>query len=124
MRIEEIYKRNHTKRPFEIQKITDAVLKAMISVKVGTLKDAETIAEKVKKQITKKKNDIPHYIPNVEEIQDLVEQTLMKSEFLDVAKAYILYRNIQTKKGKEIFLKEESHSSHTNIQSYMNTYLQ
>ena len=48
----------------------------------------------------------------------------MKSEFLDVAKAYILYRNIQTKKEKEIFLKEESHSSHTNIQSYMNMYLQ
>ena len=39
-----------------------------------------------------------NYIPNVEEIQDIVEHTLMKSEFLDVAKAYILYRNIQTKK--------------------------
>jgi ribonucleoside-diphosphate reductase beta chain len=45
-----------------------------------------------------RKNEIPNYVPNVEEIQDLVEQTLMKSEFLDVAKAYILYRNTQTKK--------------------------
>ena len=98
MRIEEIYKRNHTKRPFEIQKITDAVLKAMISVKVGELNDAEIIAEKVQKKLLERKKDIPHYVPNVEEIQDLVEQTLMKSEFLDVAKAYILYRNIQTKK--------------------------
>ena len=51
MRIEEIYKRNHTKRPFEIQKITDAVLKAMISIKVGTLEDAEIIAEKVKNKL-------------------------------------------------------------------------
>ena len=80
--------------------------------------------QKSKKQITRKKKDITHYIPNVEEIQDLVEQTLMKSEFLDVAKAYILYRNIQTKKRQSNILKEESHSSHTNIQSYMNTYLQ
>ena len=103
MRIEEIYKRNHTKRPFEIQKITDAVLKAMISVKVGTLEDAEIIANKVQNKLLERKIDIPHYKPNVEEIQDLVEQTLMKSEFLDVAKAYILYRNIQTKKEKEIF---------------------
>ena len=55
MRIEEIYKRNHTKRPFEIQKITDAVLKAMISVKVGTLEDAEIIAEKVKNKLLERK---------------------------------------------------------------------
>jgi ribonucleoside-diphosphate reductase beta chain len=45
-----------------------------------------------------RKNKIPNYVQNVEEIQDLAEQTLMKSEFLDVAKAYILYRNTQTKK--------------------------
>ena len=55
MRIEEIYKRNHTKRPFEIQKITDAVLKAMISVKVGELNDAEIIAEKVERKLLERK---------------------------------------------------------------------
>ena len=32
------------------------------------------------------------------EIQDLVEQKLMQSEFLDAAKAYILYRNMQSEK--------------------------
>jgi ribonucleoside-diphosphate reductase alpha chain len=31
-------------------------------------------------------------IPNVEEVQDLVEETLMKEGLYDVAKAYILYR--------------------------------
>ena len=45
-----------------------------------------------------RKRDIPNYVPNVEEIQDLVEQNLMTSKFLNVAKAYILYRNIQAKK--------------------------
>ena len=98
MHIETIFKRSHSKMPFKIEKITDAVLKAMVSVKNGTPNDAENIAKKVYETLLERKNKIKSYVPNVEEIQDLVERTLMKSEFLDVAKAYILYRNIQTKK--------------------------
>tara|TARA_B100002052_G_scaffold43020_1_gene35829 strand:+ start:469779 stop:471053 length:1275 start_codon:yes stop_codon:yes gene_type:complete len=98
MHIEQIFKRNHAKMPFQMEKITEAVYKAMISVKSGELKDAEEIAKQVHSTLLKRKKDIPNYVPNVEEIQDLVEQTLMQSQFLDVAKAYILYRNIQTKK--------------------------
>ena len=98
MQIKEIFKRNHTKMPFQIEKITEAVLKAMLSVKNGSPKDAEEIANKVCFILNERGASIPNYVPNVEEIQDLVEQTLMKSEFLDVAKAYILYRNIQAKK--------------------------
>ena len=98
MQIEEIFKRNHVKMPFQIEKITEAVFKAMISVKNGEPKDAELIANQVNNVLLKRKLEIPNYVPNVEEIQDLVEQTLMQSQFLDVAKAYILYRNIQTKK--------------------------
>ncbi len=84
--------------PFQIKKITEAILKAMISVENGSSEEAEGIAKQVYGSLLDRKNKIPNYVPNVEEIQDLVEQTLMKSEFLDVAKAYILYRNIQTKK--------------------------
>ncbi len=98
MHIETIFKRSHTKMPFQIKKITEAIFKAMVSVKNGSQEDAEGIAKQVYSSLLKRKNEIPNYVPNVEEIQDLVEQTLMKSEFLDVAKAYILYRNIQTKK--------------------------
>ena len=98
MHIEQIFKRNHAKMPFQMEKITEAVFKAMISVKSGELKDAEEIAKQVHGSLLKRKKEIPNYVPNVEEIQDLVEQTLMQSQFLDVAKAYILYRNIQTKK--------------------------
>ena len=98
MHIEAIFKRSHVKMPYKVEKITEAVLKAMLSVKNGQPKDAENIASKVNESLLKRKREIPNYIPNVEEIQDLVEQTLMQSEFLDVAKAYILYRNIQTKK--------------------------
>ena len=98
MQIEAIFKRSHVKMPYKVEKITEAVLKAMLSVKNGQPKDAENIASKVNESLLRRKREIPNYIPNVEEIQDLVEQKLMQSEFLDVAKAYILYRNIQTKK--------------------------
>ena len=47
MQIKEIFKRNHSKMPFQIEKITEAVLKAMLSVKNGSPKDAEEIANKV-----------------------------------------------------------------------------
>ena len=98
MQIQEIFKRNHTKRPFQIEKISEAILKAMISVKNGNPNDAENIAQQVYSDLLNRKRDIPNYVPNVEEIQDLVEQNLMTSKFLNVAKAYILYRNIQAKK--------------------------
>ena len=98
MQIQEIFKRNHTKRPFQIEKISEAILKAMISVKNGNPNDAKNVAQQVYNDLLKRKRDIPNYVPNVEEIQDLVEQNLMTSKFLNVAKAYILYRNIQAKK--------------------------
>jgi len=98
MQIENIFKRNFSKKTFELEKVTDAILKAMISVKNGDVKDAEIIATKVYDELLARKKESPNYIPNVEEIQDLVETTLMQSEFLDVAKAYILYRNTQSKK--------------------------
>ncbi len=100
MSVEHILKRDFSKKSFELTKITDAVLRAMMSVKKGDVKDAENISLCVHTILNKRKENTPNYIPNVEEIQDLVEQELMKSEFLDVAKAYILYRNQQTEKRK------------------------
>ncbi len=100
MQVESIFKRSHDKRVFKLEKITDAILKAMISVKNGDLQDAEKIANEVNKSLIARAIKIPNYTPNVEEIQDLVEKKLMQSEFLDVAKAYILYRNTQNQKRK------------------------
>ncbi len=97
-RIEHIFKRDFTKKQFEFEKITDAILRAMISVKNGDVKDAEKISNDVYNALLIRKKELNNYVPNVEEVQDLVEQTLMKSEFLDVAKAYILYRNTQARK--------------------------
>ena len=47
MNIETIFKRSHTKMPFKIKKITEAILKAMVSVNNGSLEEAEGIAKQV-----------------------------------------------------------------------------
>tara|TARA_B100001142_G_scaffold297831_1_gene320501 strand:+ start:10153 stop:11469 length:1317 start_codon:yes stop_codon:yes gene_type:complete len=98
IQIENIFKRNFAKKPFELEKITDAILRAMISVKNGDVKDAEAVSMDVYNELLSRKKESPNYVPNVEEIQDLVEHKLMQSKYLDVAKAYILYRNTQAKK--------------------------
>ena len=98
MRIDTIFKRDFSKETFELEKVTDAVLKAMLSVKNGDVRDAENITNDIHAILLERKKNSSNYVPNVEEIQDLVEQTLMKSQFLDVAKSYILYRNKQAQK--------------------------
>ena len=93
-----IFKRDQSQQKFNSQKIIDAISCAMLAAEEGDIDAARKITENVINKLDLKIQNNPRYIPNVEEIQDLVEQTLMKSEFLDVAKAYILYRNIQAKK--------------------------
>jgi len=52
-------------------------------------KDIPTLARKVSKEVEKK---VGKEIPNIEVIQDTVEQVLVKEGYDTVAKAYILYR--------------------------------
>ena len=79
--IEKIFKRDFNQKQFELEKITDAILKAMLSVKNGDVRDAEKISNDVYQELVSRKIDSPNYVPNVEEIQDLVEHKLMQSEF-------------------------------------------
>ena len=71
MNIDTIIKRNYSKTSFQPEKITNAILKAMISVNNGELEDAERITLKVNEDLISRKDSISNYIPNVEEIQDL-----------------------------------------------------
>lgn len=91
--MEYIVKRDFTKELFDIQKITKAILKAMEAVGHGTHEDAQNIALLVFTALKERQNGDQEYTPTVEEVQDIVETKLMISEFTDVAKAYILYRN-------------------------------
>ncbi|HPE82213.1 MAG: ribonucleotide-diphosphate reductase subunit beta [Aequorivita sp.] len=100
MEITHVIKRDSTTKLFHLQKITDAILKAMTAAKHGGPEEAQLISENVYKALLERKRVDGKYIPTVEEVQDFVETKLMESGFFDVAKRYILYRNQQTLKRK------------------------
>lgn len=100
LEITEIIKRDYETSPFVLNKISNAIEKAMMSVGNGTKEDAKGIAAKVFEALLERRADDQNYVPTVEEVQDLVELKLMDSQFLDVAKAYILYRDEQARNRK------------------------
>lgn len=100
MEITQIIKRDYETSEFVLNKITNAIEKAMMSVNIGTREDAETISQNVYKSLLETKSKEPLYIPTVEQVQDIVEDKLMESAFTNVAKAYILYRNEQARRRK------------------------
>lgn len=83
-----IIKRNGAIVPFEKDKITQAILKAFLEVdgEIYEVDTAEDIATDIEKDFGKAT------ITDVETVQDLVEEYLMRSERPDVARAYIRYR--------------------------------
>jgi len=90
MEIMKIRKRDGSVIPFQQDKITDAIWKAVKSVG-GTDKEkskylSEIIFKKIK-EIYELKG-----ILGVEEIQDLIEKVLIEEGHAKVAKSYILYR--------------------------------
>src|SRR5690606_26871868 len=92
MEITKVQKRNGDIKDFNIQKIIKAVGNAMREVGDGERDDAEKVAELVYQELLQRAEMNPKYIPNMEEIQDTVEEALMVSGHRDVARAYIIYR--------------------------------
>lgn len=98
-KIKFIRKRTGEVVPFELERITHAVLKAFEVSKEGGELMAEAIAKNVFKNLLDaqadliKKDKNAKFLPSVEMVQDLVEKELMRSNFVDTAKKYILYRN-------------------------------
>jgi len=97
MEITQIIKRDYETSPFVLNKISNAIEKAMLSVGNGTKEDANVISVNVLKALLDRKEKDYKYVPTVEQVQDLVEEKLMESAFHDVAKAYILYRDEQAR---------------------------
>ena len=93
MKIEHIIKRDFTTTVYDLNKIIDAIEKAMSAVGVGNRQNADDVASLVNQKLLERKKTEPEYIPTIEQVQDTVETQLMESQFPEVAKAYILYRN-------------------------------
>ena len=85
-----VIKRDGTRVLFNPDKIVRAINKAMVSA-YGSVYESDT-AEEIADLIGSRGVDM-----TVEQIQDLVESYLMKSEYPEVAKSYIIYRDQRSK---------------------------
>ncbi len=99
--IQSIKKRDGRIEEFDRSKIANAVFKAFIATKSKDGGRAEDIANQVVETIEKRTTGIP----GVEDVQDAVEEVLIKNGYAAVAKAYILYREkrAQIRKAKQFF---------------------
>jgi ribonucleoside-triphosphate reductase len=84
----EIIKRGGAKVPFDESKICKAIAKAGAATGEFTMAEAEELTRKVIHQLEKHEQEV-----YVEEVQDIVERTLMLSPYKKTAKAYIVYRD-------------------------------
>ncbi|MBR3332019.1 anaerobic ribonucleoside triphosphate reductase [Candidatus Saccharibacteria bacterium] len=84
-----IVKRDGKIVKFDPEKIVDAIAKAGLATEEFKAEKARSLAEKALKKAEEK---ITARTPNVEQIQDIVEEVLMESSYKKTARAYIRYR--------------------------------
>lgn len=94
-KIQYVIKRTGEVAPFDSNKITEAIFKAF---KANNNYEREK-AEKISEQVISIANVVykDGKIPTVENLQDLVETTLLNNGFTTIAKSYILYRDQRAK---------------------------
>lgn len=94
MPIYKIQKRNGAIVDFKIDKIRNAILNALSTT--DALPDLATTDMLAQEVLTRVENSFIDVIPSVEQVQDVVEKTLIMFDYADAAKAYILYREKRT----------------------------
>ncbi|MFH1207058.1 MAG: vitamin B12-dependent ribonucleotide reductase [Patescibacteria group bacterium] len=108
VKINKIRKRAGTVVEFDQQKVANAIYKATVSIQQEDQPLAEKLSKKVVSILEKKYDSTT--IPTVEQIQDIVEEVLIKEKQIQLAKAYILYRKehqkIREAKGSYLGLPE------------------
>ena len=92
--IQSIIKRDGRVVLYDQNKIAAAILKALEVSGEGNAADAARVANDVQRDL---QNRFTNDAPNIEAIQDAVEQQLMNHGFNAAAKAYILYRANRTR---------------------------
>ncbi|MBU2263252.1 adenosylcobalamin-dependent ribonucleoside-diphosphate reductase [Patescibacteria group bacterium] len=106
----EIRKRDGRIVSFDLSRITSAIFKAFEASGNPNHKIANELADIVLQKLLKKHKSSTKFTPTIEEIQDIVEETLIEKGHARIAKAYILYREkraeIRTEK-QQILDKEE-----------------
>ena len=94
--INEIRKRSGAVTAFNKDKISNAIFKALAAASKADRGLADQLAEKVVDKLVEQ-GFTSSRTPTVEDIQDIVESTLIDSGNSDIAKAYIVYRHERRK---------------------------
>ena len=94
--INEIRKRNGVITAFNQDKISNAIYKALAATSKADRALADQLANKVVQKLVEQ-GFTSTRSPSVEDIQDIVESTLIDSGNSDIAKAYIVYRHERRK---------------------------
>ncbi|MFH1894330.1 MAG: ribonucleoside triphosphate reductase [Patescibacteria group bacterium] len=94
-KIQKVRKRDGTIVDFDQTKITKAIFKAITATNQGDGVKSRRLSGEVLKILNRrfKKDEIPQ----VEQIQDIVEEVLILNGFVETAKAYIIYREQRRK---------------------------
>ena len=98
-KVTRVKKRNGAIVAFDQAKITEAIAKALKATDQGGERKAQNLADKVARTLSRRfRSD---QVPDVEQIQDVVEEVLVKEDLFEVAKAYILYREERARRRRE-----------------------
>ncbi len=105
-RITKVQKRDGQVVEFDQTKITDAIFKAITATGHGDGKRSKKLSDRVNKILNRrfKKDEIPQ----VEQIQDIVEEILILEDLVETAKAYILYREQRRRIREAVAVVDES----------------
>jgi len=97
-KVTKIRKRDGRVVKFDKAKIASAIFKALTATGEGGKRNAQELAKKIEHEVNKRfyvRNGGGKFkveIPTVEEMQDIVEDYLIRENYLDTVKAYIIYR--------------------------------
>jgi len=105
-KIIKVKKRDGSIVDFDETRITDAIFKAITATGQGDGKKSKRLSNKVIQILNRrfKKDEIPQ----VEQIQDIVEEVLILEGLVDTAKAYILYREQRRRIREAVAMVDES----------------
>ena len=92
----EIRKRNGNTTKFDQDKITNAIYKALLATSEGDRDLAQSLTNGVLGKLSSQGFGTENP-PSVEDIQDMVESTLIEQGHSEIAKSYILYRHERRK---------------------------
>ena len=110
-----VIKRNGNVENFDLEKIKNAINKAMNSVNEFD----ESILNKITKDVYEEIKD--EELIKIEEIQDVVENILIKNNLSSIAKEYILYRDKRRRvRENQSRMYEESQKEIENIMALKN----